>query len=110
MQGEEQKAYLPKLSIDGDNWVMYRDCIIWVMKQNTIKEHIATNTPPTTYISKGKVSGLEPLERWEHEEHAICTAQGNSMLDKAFSQIKDIELVKEAWDILKSVYQDHMAT
>jgi len=109
MQGEEQKAYLPKLSIDGNNWVMYRDGLIWGMKQNTIKEHIATDTLPTTYIVKGKVGGLDPLERWERKELAICTALGNSMPDEAFSQIKDTELVKEAWDILKSTYQDHMA-
>src|SRR6266853_5130948 len=89
---------------------MYQDRIIWVMKQNTIKEHIATDTPPTTYIAKGKVSGLEPLERWEREEHAIRTALGNSMPDKAFSQIKDTESVKEAWDIPKSAYQDCIAT
>jgi len=31
------------------------------------------------------------------------------MPDKAFSQIKDTESVKDAWDILKSVYKDHMA-
>ncbi len=36
-------------------------------------------------------------------------ALGNSMLDEAFSQIKDTELVKEAWDILKSTYQECMA-
>ena len=109
MQGKEQKAYLPKLDIEGNNWVMYRDCLIWIMKQSSIKDHIANNSPPTAYLAKGKIGGLESQERWECEEHAIHTALGNSMPDEAFSQIKDTELVKEAWDILKSTYQDHMA-
>ena len=106
MQGEEQKAYVPKLSIEGDNWVMYQDHILWVMKQNQIKDHIAADTPPATYTSKGTVGGITPQERWEREEHAIHTALGNSMPDEAFNQIKDTESVKAAWDILKSVYKD----
>jgi hypothetical protein len=109
MQGEEQKAYVPKLSIEGDNWVMYRDRILWVMKQYQIKEHIAADTPPATYISKGTVGGITPQERWEREEHAIRTALGNSMPDEAFNQIKDTESVKGAWDILKSAYEDRTA-
>ena len=100
---------MPKLSIEGENWVMYWDRILWVMKQNQIKEHIAGDVPPATYISKGTVGSITPQERWEHEEHAICMALGNSMLDKAFNQIKDTESVKDAWDILKSVYEDCMA-
>jgi len=96
MQGKEQKAYVPKLSIKGDNWVMYQDRILWVMKQNQIKEHITADAPPTTYTSKGTVGGITPQERWEREEHAICTALGNSMLDKVFNQIKDTESVNIA--------------
>jgi len=60
MQSEEQKAHLPKLDIEGDNWVMYRDHLLWTMKQSTIKEHIVSDLPPVAYISKGKVGGLEP--------------------------------------------------
>jgi hypothetical protein len=60
MQGEEQKAYMPKLSIKGKNWIMYRDHILWVMKQNQIREHIAANVPSATYISKGTVGGITP--------------------------------------------------
>jgi len=101
---------VPKLSIKGDNWVMYRDRILWVMKQYQIKEHIAANTPPATYISKGTVGGITPQERWEREEYAIRMALGNSMPDEAFNQIKDTESVKDAWDILKSTYEDRTAT
>jgi hypothetical protein len=101
---------MPKLFIEGDNWVMYQDRILWVMKQNQIKDHITTNAPPATYISKGMVGGITPQERWECEEHTIRMALGNSMPDEAFNQIKDTELVKDAWDILKSVYKDCTAT
>ncbi len=60
MQGEEQKAYLPKLDIEGDNWVMYQDHLIWIMKQSSIKDHIANNSPPVAYLTRGKVGRLEP--------------------------------------------------
>jgi hypothetical protein len=68
MQSEEQKAYLPKLDIAGNNWVTYQDCLLWIMKGSTIKEHIASDSPSATYTARGKVSGLEAPERWEHEE------------------------------------------
>ena len=96
MQGEEQKAYLPKLDIKGDNWVMYQDHLIWTIKQSSIKDHIANDSPPMAYLVKGKISGLESQERWECKEHAICMALGNSMLDDAFAQIKDTDSVKDA--------------
>jgi hypothetical protein len=95
MQGEEQKAYMPKLSIKGENWVMYLDRILWVMKQNQIKEHITANIPPTTYISKGTIGSITPQERWECEEHTIRMALENSMPDEAFNQIKDTESVRD---------------
>jgi hypothetical protein len=43
------------------------------------------------------------------KEYTIRTALGNSMPNKAFSLIKDIESVKDAWAILKSTYEDHTA-
>src|SRR5712671_1736632 len=102
MQGEEQKAYLLKLDIEGNNWVMYRDCLIWTMKQSSIKDYIANDSPPAAYLAKGKIGRLESQERWEREEHAIHMALGNSMPDDAFTQIKDTDSAKDAWDILKS--------
>jgi len=109
MQSEEQKAYLPKLDIAGDNWVTYWDRLLWIMKGNTIKEHVTNDSPSAAYTVKGKVGRLEPTERWECEEYAICVTLGNSMPDEAFSLIKDTELVKDAWAVLKSTYEDRMA-
>jgi hypothetical protein len=109
MQSKEQKAHLPKLDIEGDNWVMYWDCLLWTMKQFSMKDHIANDSPPAAYTAKGTVGGLTPTDSWEHEEHLIRTMLGNSMLDEAFNQIKDTESVKDAWDILRSAYEDHMA-
>jgi hypothetical protein len=109
MQSEEQKAYLPKLDIAGDNWVTYRDRLLWIMKGSTIKEHIASDSPSATYTARGKVGGLDAPERWECEEYTIRAALGNSMPDEAFSLIKDTESVKDAWAILKSTYEDHTA-
>jgi hypothetical protein len=59
-----------------------------------------------TYTAKGKVSGLEPKERWEHEEHSIGQVLGNSIPDEVFLQIKDTESVKDAWNI---AYEDRTA-
>jgi hypothetical protein len=96
MQSEEQKAHLPKLDIEGDNWVMCRDRLLWTMKQFSMKDHIANDSPPAAYTVKGTVGGLTPADRWECEEHLICTMLGNSMPDEAFNQLKDTESVKDA--------------
>ena len=85
MQSEEQKAHLPKLDIEGDNWVMYRDRLLWTMKQFSMKDHIANDSPPAAYTAKGTVGGLTSTDRWECEEHLIRTALGNSMPDEAFN-------------------------
>ena len=79
------------------------------MKSNDIKTHIANASPPADYVSKGKVGGLEPANHWMRKEFNISQALGASMPDEAFSQIKDTETVKEAWDILISTYQDRIA-
>src|SRR6266851_2277545 len=79
------------------------------MKQSSIKDHIANDSPPAAYLARGKIGGLESQERWECEEHAIRTALGNSMPDDAFAQIKDTDSVKNAWDVLKSAYEDRTA-
>jgi hypothetical protein len=80
------------------------------MKGSTIKEHIASDSPSAAYTARGKVSGLDAPERWECEEYTIHVALGNSMPDEAFSLIKETELVKDTWAILKSTYKDRMAT
>jgi hypothetical protein len=110
MQSKEQKVHLPKLTIEGDNWVMYQDRLLWTMKQFNIKDHIANNSPSAAYTAKGTVGSLAPADRWEHEKHLIHMVLGNSMPDESFNQIKDTESVKDAWDILRSTYEDHMAT
>jgi hypothetical protein len=51
------------LDIEGENWVMYRDRILWVMKHNNIKEHITDATPPAAYIAKGKIGRLKYQEQ-----------------------------------------------
>jgi hypothetical protein len=96
MQSEEQKAHLPKLDIEGDNWVTYLDRLLWTMKQFSIKDHIVNDSPPAAYTVKGTVGGLTPTDRWEHEEHSIHMALGNTMPDEAFIQIKETESVKAA--------------
>jgi hypothetical protein len=96
MQSEEQKVHLPKLDIEGNNWVMYQDCLLWTMKQFSMKDHIVNDSPPAAYTAKGIVGCLTPTDRWKCKKHLIHMALGNSMLDKAFNQIKDTELVKDA--------------
>jgi hypothetical protein len=66
MQSEEQKAHLPKLDIEGNNWVMYQDRLLWTMKQFSMKDHIANDSPPAAYTAKGTVGGLTSADRWEH--------------------------------------------
>ena len=63
MQGKEQKAYLPKLDIEGNNWVIYWNHLLWTLKHNNIKEYIANDSLPQSYTNKGKVGSLKLQER-----------------------------------------------
>ena len=105
MSLEEHKIKLPKLSPDGSNWVTYRDRLTWALQSNSIQDHIAAESPPAAYTALGTINALAPDARWRKEEIAIKQVLVSTLPDTAFNRIKGQANVKDAWDILKRVYE-----
>ena len=106
MSHDELKLKLPKLSPDGSNWVTYRDRLTWALQSNSIRDHIAADSPNAEYIALGTINSLEPAARWRKEEISINQALVSSLPDTAFNRIKDKTTVKDVWDNLKRVYEE----
>ncbi len=106
MEQEGQRFRLPKLATDGSNWVVYRDRVIWAMKAHTIDDHISADTPPQAYTDRGTMDSLTPEVHWDKEENVIKQILCTTLPDTAFNRIKNAIAIKDAWDILKRVYED----
>src|SRR6267142_598588 len=108
MAQDEQRMpiQVPKLSPDGSNWVVYRDRLIWAMQTNTFTVHAAADAPTTAYTAIGNVSGLTPDARWAKEENTIKLVLGSTLPDTAFNRIKTTANVRDAWEILRWVYEE----
>src|SRR6267142_1251595 len=97
---------VPKLSPDGSNWVVYRDRLIWAMQTNTFTVHAAADTPTMAFTTIGDVGRLTPDARWAKEENAIKLVLGSTLPDTAFNRIKTTVNVRDAWEILRQVYEE----
>jgi len=106
-QDEQQMPIqVPKLSLDGSNWVVYHNRLIWAMQTNTFTDHVAADTPTMAYTAIGDVGGLTPDACWAKEENAIKLVLGSMLPDTAFNRIKTTANVCDAWEILKWVYEE----
>jgi hypothetical protein len=107
MTGESQtKITLPKLSLDGANWVMYCDHFLYMLDSGCLCKHIQHVTTPTSYAAAGNIDRVTPDDRWAKEEGTIRTLIGNSIPDSAFNKIKSHAAVKDIYNTLKLVYED----
>src|SRR6266403_307524 len=106
MEHEGQRLRLPKLAADGGNWVVYRDRVIWAMQANSINDHISSDSAPAAYIAHGTIDNLTPENRWTKEENQIKQVLCSTLPDTAFNRIKGAANIKDAWIILKRVYED----
>jgi hypothetical protein len=108
MTGESQpKITLSKLLPDGMNWVTYCDCFLYMLDSGRLCEHIQHITTPTSYTAAGNIDGVTPDDHWAKEEGMIRTLIGKSIPDLAFNKIKSHAAVKDIYNTLKSVYEDH---
>ena len=106
MEQEGHHLWLPKLSVDGSNWVVYWDRLIWALQANTFNEHVAAETPPTAYTALSNISGLTPAIQWAKEESTIKQVLCSTLPNSAFNWIKNVASVKSAWETLKWVYEE----
>ena len=108
MQSEDSvmKHNIPKLAADGSNWVIYRDCLLWVLDTTAHTNHLAHSSTPTSYITAGDIGGLMPSEQWKKEEGMVKQIISATIPDIAFNCIKGHTAVKDVWAVLKRMYEE----
>src|SRR6267142_1716910 len=108
MASDEQRTpvQVPKLSLDGSNWVTYRDRLKWAMQANTFDDHAEASSPSAEYTALGTIGGVTSGVRWAKEENMIKLILGSTLPDSAFNRIKMTANVHNAWEILKWVFEE----
>src|SRR6267142_2635258 len=108
MASDEQRmpVQVPKLSLDGSNWVTYRDRLKWAMQANTFDDHAEASSPSAEYTALGTIGGVTSGARWAKEENTIKLILGSTLPDTAFNRIKTMANVHDAWEILKRVFEE----
>ena len=100
------KQNIPKLAVDGSNWVIFRDRLLWVLDTNSLSEHLAHDTIPASYTNAGPVGSLQPDERWRKEEGLVRQIIGATIPDTAFNRVKGCTNAKDIWTALKKIYEE----
>jgi hypothetical protein len=103
--GEEQKISINKLANDGLNWITYRDCMLWAIKDCSWSKHLTTVSVTTAYMNAGEVGGLDPDAHWDRHEASIKQLITASIPDSTFNQVKLGSSVKDFWKKLKQLYE-----
>ena len=104
------KHNIPKLAADGSNWVIYCDCLLWVLDTTAHTDHLAHSSTPTSYITAGDIGGLLPSKQWQKEEGMVKQIIGTTIPDIAFNCIKGHSAVKDMWAVLKKMYKEGLGS
>ena len=88
MQSEDSimKHNIPKLAANGSNWVIYCNCLLWVLDTTAHTNHLAHSSTPTSYITAGDIRGLTPSQWWQKEEGMVKQIIGTTIPDIAFNR------------------------
>src|SRR6266850_32221 len=97
---------VPKLSLDGSNWVVYCDRLKWAMQTNNFDNHAGEDSPLADYLATGTIGSVTTQAQWMKEENTIRLALGSTLLDTTFNRIKATANVHNAWEILKWVFEE----
>jgi hypothetical protein len=58
------KQNIPKLAVDGSNWVIFRDRLLWVLDTNSLSEHLAHDTIPASLLRLQGAVSLISVRVW----------------------------------------------
>jgi len=97
---------VPKLSLDGSNWVVYCDRLKWAMQTNNFDNHAGEDSPLADYLAAGTIGSVTTQAQWMKEENTIRLTLGSTLLDTTFNRIKATANVHDAWEILKWVFEE----
>ena len=77
------------------------------MQANSIDKHTTADTPSAECTALGIIDNLTPEAQWTKEENQIKQVLCTTLLDTAFNCIKNASSIKDAWETLKRVYEEH---
>ncbi|KAF8811069.1 hypothetical protein BYT27DRAFT_7064489, partial [Phlegmacium glaucopus] len=97
-------AHIPKLEIDGSNWVIFKDRFLFAAAAASLKGHIdGTGKPPVAVTVPAIQVGMEPLTKeqkeslieyensrvkWEMEENIVKQALASVIPDSLFIEVR----------------------
>jgi hypothetical protein len=106
MSNNQNSITLPKLVIDGSNWITFRDRVHWAMESHEWELHLTHGSTPAEYTNIGNVNGVSPDRRWKLEEDSVKEVLASALPDQIFNQIKSKRTVFAIWTTLKTLYED----
>ncbi len=101
---DDLRFNVPKLLVDGSNWVIYRDQMIWAMGSRILSDHLTNITMPQTYLP-GVINGVPLANQWAIGEATVKQAIAASVPDSIFNRIKGSTHAKDAWDALRALFE-----
>jgi hypothetical protein len=102
----KMQVQVPKLSLDGANWVIYHNRLKWAMQTNSFNAHASDTSLTQAYTTLGMIGGLTSDVHWKKEENAIKQVLGSTLPDTAVNRIKASANVHDTWEILRHVYEE----
>ena len=117
-------VHIPKLEIDGSNWVIFKDCFFFAAATASLKGHIdGTGKPPENPmpISCGPLTEDQKtamseygalLTKWEMKENIVKQALASVIPDSLFIEVRKKETAALMWDAVKDQREkkSHMVT
>jgi hypothetical protein len=89
------KLHLTMLAADGSNWIMYYNCISWLLKMRGLSNHLTSIIAIAPYKNTGTVNRLTPKECWTVDKNAASQLISAIISDYVFYKIKMANHVKE---------------
>ena len=112
--------HIPKLDVSGSNWVIYKECFIWVLDARGIVVHIdGTSSKPADPVledaqKKEDLSAEEnkldaewkkELREWRSGKAVAKQQIASSIPDSLFLKIRSNGSVYKIWKVLEDHYQ-----
>src|SRR5271168_1895617 len=107
-------AHIPKLEIDGLNWVIFKDRFLFAAAAGSLKGHIdgsgkppvnplPTPCVPLTEDQKAEMSEYSALlTKWEMEENIMKQALASVIPDSLFIEVRKMETALSMWDAVRN--------
>jgi len=88
---------IPKLEVDGSNWVIFKDRFLFAAAAASLKGHIdGTGKLPENPIPTSRGP------KWEMEENIIKQALASVIPDSLFVEVRRKETALSMWDAIKN--------